>query len=361
MKESGGLRDTSIPVFSIDPGPYGESRGASLLDYWDLIVSRKAFLALTAAVFVALGLIRVFMTPWAYEARVYVLPPGQQAMPEIILPSLTGQLETHRADPLVVFRAFLGHLESRSLRREYFDSAELLAHFVSGNVESNTAQSIFERTFNRNLGVVRSVDRPRQGGPASVSMIAADPELAARWSNEFVRFADRATVDGHIEGLRQTIETRVRALQEEIEGRRNVAARRRVDRVAVLGEAAGIARRLGIRNPSPLLVPGSSPVYMGGTRALEEEIQALSRRESDDPFVPGLRELEERISRLRSVDLAAIPMQAMRIDQAAFNSSFRVRPRILRIMSLALVAGLLLGVGAVIGWDAIQRQRSRDL
>ncbi len=378
MKDTPGSREAPIPVFSIDPGPYFEANQTSLLYYWDLIVFRKAFIALTTAMFGFAGLILIFMMSWEYEALVYVLPPGEQTILEIVLPTIGGGLETHRVDPQAIYKSFLSYLESRSRRREYFDSKELLPQLVSEVDESINVQAVFERRFHEKLNVIREEEYTprnvaRRPGPVTLSMIAPGAELAAQWSNEFVSIANRATVNGYLESLQRRIQTRILALQDEIDGKRSVAQKRRTDRVAVLSEAVLIARRLGIQNPldSPLLLQSretavsvhtqSPPLYMRGGRALQHEIQVLSGRESDDPFIGELRHLEERISRLRNIDLTAISMSAAFVDQAAFPPLLPVSPRILKTIALVLMAGFVLEIAVVIGRDTVRKQRRRDL
>ncbi len=368
--------ESSIPVFSIDPSTaagYFETKQTSLLDYWDLVVSRRVFIALTTAVFGLVGLISTAVMSREYEARIHLLPPAEHEIPEIILPSIGGQLETHSADSQEIYRSFLSLLESRAQQRRYFDENQLLRQLVPESHESADVLSVFASKFHKQLSVVRKGRSSRTEGPLSVTLAAPDPDLAASWLNEFVDFADRNTASAFVENLRRKIQTRLQALHDEIDARRSVARKRRDDRVAVLKEAADIARRLKIENIMDAALTMQSnktavsvhtespPTYMRGTQALRREIEALQKRASDEPFIDDLRPLQERISRLLATDLDAVSLSTVLIDQAAIPEPVPVRPDFLKIIPLALLGGLLLGILVVVVQDSIRKQRRRDV
>ncbi len=52
------------------------------------------------------------------------------------------------------------------------------------------------------------------------------------------------------------------------------------------------------------------------------KISILRKRNSDDAFIPGLRDLQEKIARLRSIRVDEVDVHAVAIDQATFFMNF---------------------------------------
>ena len=56
-----------------------------------------------------------------------------------------------------------------------------------------------------------------------------------------------------------------------------------------------------VQNNQLNITTSNIPLYFRGYRALNTEISFLKSRESDDPFISGLRDLQERLALLRSI------------------------------------------------------------
>jgi LPS O-antigen subunit length determinant protein (WzzB/FepE family) len=121
-----------------------------------------------------------------------------------------------------------------------------------------------------------------------------------------------------ISRLNETDRIEREGIEEKIKTLRNSAKEKRLDRLAVLQEAAEIAHSLEIKNPigyklkkisesglnkSQIFtdISDNAPLlYTRGYEALEAEISSLSNRTSDDPFIPGLRGLLDRLTQLEN-------------------------------------------------------------
>jgi len=233
------------------------------------------------------------------------------------------------------------------------------------------------------------------------------------------------------------------AVEEKISTLRNSAKAKRLDRVAVLKEASGIAHSLDIKDPigyklkkisdsalikSQILtsISNSAPqLYTRGYEAIDAEITSLSNRTIDDPFIPELRGLQDRLKllqhnekiaalkarmdddpfipelrglqeklkllehnrkveqlksrqnddpfitalrdkenelvRLESIHIDPETVKTARLDQAAFPPDKRIKPKRKLIVMLGLMLGLMLGVFVAFFVNFIETQKKKPV
>ncbi len=101
----------------------------------------------------------------------------------------------------------------------------------------------------------------------------------------------------------------------------------------------------------------STPLYYRGYRALNAEINILKNRKSDDPFISGLRDLQEKLALLHSIKIEAEGMYAVTVDQAVYPPKNRIKPNRRLIVSLGTVVGLFLGIFLVFFVSFVQKQK----
>jgi len=134
-------------------------------------------------------------------------------------------------------------------------------------------------------------------------------------------------------------------------------------------EASIIARVLGIKKRVDAtniiqntqmnvdIATASTPLYYLGIEALTAEINILQNRKSDDPFISGLRDLQEQLVLLRSIKIEEEGLHAVTVDQAAYPPKNRIKPDRRLIVSLGTVVGLFLGIFLVFFVSFVQKQK----
>ncbi|MBW6519724.1 MAG: hypothetical protein K0A99_01765 [Desulfoarculaceae bacterium] len=202
-----------------------------------------------------------------------------------------------------------------------------------------------------------------------------------------------------------------KTITDKIAALRVSAKKKRLDRIATLREAAGIAHSLGIKDPILYKldkISGASPgttqimtdlttpapqLYTLGFEALEAEIQSLSARTSDDPFIPELRDLEEQLAILehnrkveqlksrKNDDPFIEPLRdkenelaylesiqndprtviTARLDQAAFPPERRIKPKRPLVVALGLVIGLMGGIFLAFFMNFVASAKARSV
>ena len=201
----------------------------------------------------------------------------------------------------------------------------------------------------------------------SVSIELYDPEVAAQWVNDYVKFMDTETIRLLVENMRNSITNQIRDIEYTIGSKRQMAKQRREDQILQYIEASTIAAKLGVKdrvdatnvvqNNQLNSSTTSTPLYYRGFRALNAEIIILKNRKSDDPFIGGLRDLQESLVLLRSIKIEDEGLHAVSIDQAAYPPKNRIKPNRRLIVSLGTVVGLFLGIFLVFFVSFVQKQK----
>ena len=137
----------------------------------------------------------------------------------------------------------------------------------------------------------------------------------------------------------------------------------RYQEASSIASALGIKRRVDATNiiqnnqRNPDLASATSPLYYLGFEALIAEINVLRSRKSDDPFISGLRDLQEKLALLRSFKIEEEGQHALTVDQAAYPPKNPIKPNRRLIVSLSTVVGFFLGIFLVFLVSFVQKQK----
>lgn len=342
-----------VPVCVV-PYTGGESE-ISLVDLWRIIAARKHIVLLSLLAAVALATVYLFVTEPVYRAEANLLPPQQQDVQALAV-NYHGntELTIERYTPDFVYQAFLKNLRSKGLRREFFDANELAAHYLADSSSTDASMDrVFDKRFNGNL---RAQENNNNASLVVVSFSDSDPMTAARWLNGFIDFSNRRTVRQLLNGVNAAIQAERDRVRYQLESKLKLAAQRRQDRILSLREALSVARALGIESAGGFPVvskndiasievnTAQTPLYMHGVKALEAEITVLDSRKSDEPFVQGLRDLQEKLAFLEGISIERDKVSAVTIDSAGRAPYRMERPNKNLIFVLTVAFGLLIGV-----------------
>jgi len=342
-----------IPVYI---APY-EERGdeISLIDLSRVIAKRKGIILLSFLASMMLAVIYIFFAEPVYKANAYVLPPQQKNIQGLLIDyrDIEG-IDVDRYTPESVYSAFLDNLKSQGARREFFDNHELIKHYAAGeSAKGINADRIFEKLFNERLKV--QIDKQNTSF-VTVSYSDSDAELAAQWTNQIIDFVNKSTVNQLFSDVDSAIQSEIGKARFQLDSKLKFAERRRLDEIIALKEALRIAKALGIqdasafskmaeKNQSGLVVNTAQvPTYMQGTKALELQISVLETRKSDEPFISGFRDLQERRAFLEGISIDADALSAVTIDAVAKTPYRAERPRKLLVIFSAATLGLIIGL-----------------
>lgn len=340
----------------------------NLLDLWHILVSRWRLIFAITGITLAVALAYALLATPIYKAEAYLLPPQNKDVQSLNVQGLsTKESNKELYTPENVYELYILYLKSRALRRKFFDENGILQQLDPEAKASNEVEQVFEEGFNKALSIHRD-----QQDKAIVSVVfeGRDAALAAGWINAFLVRVHEFTVEGLAGGVLQRIANDKRNLEEAVAGKRTLAKQRRLDRIAQLRESLIIAEQLGIRENGLAFASKQQgavavnfldpPVYMMGTKAIKAELETLQARTSDDPFTPGLRDLEEQLASLEGVRIDKDSIKVATFDQLAVPPARPFKPKRKLIVLLALFGGLLLGVFAAFFTEFIEKAKLRD-
>lgn len=213
---------------------------------------------------------------------------------------------------------------------------------------------------------VKNISKTKEIGdlierPYLVSMVGSDAKIIARYLNELIATADKVIIKQMMDAIAQKIAIRldqilierelilnraekdrlsqierineadsqeIREINDQIDRARYRAKQNRLNEIEELIESAKLAKSLGIseNNFSQLTSSGvmvtSSGVmdgpsnsismddlqevpqwYLYGEKALQKRIELLENRPSDDPFIPELIDLKNRLNKVQNNNL----------------------------------------------------------
>ena len=303
----------------------------------------KWLIAGITALATALGVVFALSITPIFEAEAQLVAPRANDVREFQV----GVSEIEYS-PGQVYSRFQSNLESITVRRLFFDE------FIDPVIARNPEHTDFTH-FNESFNELLKVD---VGTITTVAIESTEPEQAAQWVNDWVDFVASYTVNELVEEANQFIETSLRRIDQQLNSRREVIELRRLDRIIRLEEALVIARAMNIQDP--MIESAANQLnmeYMRGARALAAEIDMLRSRESDEPFIADIRNLQERAVLLQNIDLNSSLIRVMRIDQAAEVPTSRKSPNRSLIAAVSLVLGGMIGLFAALILGALRKRQ----
>ena len=336
--------------------PYAQPFEDDTIDLYELWITlwSKRWLVIGVTAVAALGsVVYALLAPQIYKAEALLLPPKAKDVQSLNVKGVPG------ASAAGVFSAFNKNLSSRSLQKKFIEKYDLLDILAPNRTPETRDIEILE-SFSKMMKIENK-------GGFSISMESNDPVFAAKLVNDYVGFFDLETVLQLVSDARNSIQEQIVDIEYKIASKRQMAKQRREDQILRFEEATVIARKLEIKdrvdtntivqNNQLNISTSNTPLYYRGFKALNAEIVFLNNRKSDDPFIAGLRDLQERLALLRSFKFSIKGMHSVHIDQAAYPPKHRIKPNRRLIVSLGTVVGLFLGIFLVFFVSFIQNQK----
>ena len=138
-----------------------------------------------------------------------------------------------------------------------------------------------------------------------------------------------------------------------------MAKLRREDQISRFKEAIIIADSLGLKErvettniiqstTNDLNSDFVTPVYYVGTKALLAEISVLKKRESDDPFIVGFRDLQEELAILKNYNFKNFENFGVKVDQLAYIPKSSIGQSMQMFVLIGLLAGIISSIIIII-------------
>lgn len=321
------------------------------------------------------------MAPRVYKVEAFILPPLSSDIDQLTFSVIRRDVEgvvvaeVNAVAVEDVYGQALTNLQSRSVRRLFFDEHGLLDSLRGQGGEDPEAQKVFSRDFHQRLTVIRG--KKERSDFATISFEGHDPERITSLLNSFLTMVNDYTVAALVQDLYADVGGKKKSIESKIKALRQVAEHRRLDRIAQLQEALYIASQLGVEHRAAISSsvfsrakanPGfavavntaDTPLYLRGTQALQAEIDMLRKRKNDDPFISPLRDLQKELSQLGELQVDPTKVKAFRLDQPAVVPDGPIKPKRILVVALGLVIGLMLGIFVAFLANFIETARQQE-
>lgn len=325
----------------------GTGEGIDLFELVEELWRQKVLIAVTTLVVLAIAVAYALLAKPVYESKVFVQPPTQNDIAQLNY-GRGGDSGLSMITVKDVYDIYLRHLQSESLRREFFRNI-----YLPSLTEDEVIGSQVE-LYNRfqedvlSLGVA-SKDSPNR---FFVKVELVEPQQAAEWVVRYLEMAGRLTEAEVVRDVKADATIKANNLEQQITAAIESARKQREDQIVQLSEALRVAKSIGLEKPPIISNTLSSEVsagmdgslmYMRGTKALEAEIENLHERVSDAPFVNNLRLRQEALAFYRSLQIDPGVVQVYRQDGAIESPDKPIRPKKLLIVILGGCIGIALG------------------
>jgi len=323
-----------------------EEREVDLFDLMEGVWRQRLLVVVVASVITLIAALYVTIATPIYEAKIYLQPALESDIARLNFGRSSHEERLAPISSREVNDAYERNLLSDSLRQEFFQKVYLPS--LGGRVSSASQNGLYAQ-FNGQLQVTIG------SSPAlrtNVTARAKDSHKAAEWAVQYAEMAGEQTKAELVRRVQADFKAAGDNMQRGIDADRLTAKRQREDRIVQLSEALQIARAIGLEKPpiissnlSNELSAGmtGSLLYMRGAKALESEVEGLKNRSSDDPFVAGLRDREQKIDLYRSTNIAADDFRVYRQDGVVDTPDRPVKPKRLLLVLIGMLIGLFVG------------------
>lgn len=352
-----------------------------LVDIWRLLVRWWRWIAAITLLSTALAVAYVLLAPRLYKVEAFVLPPLSSDIDQLAFSVIRRDVEgaviaeVNGVAVEDVYGQALTNLQSRSVRRLFFDEHNLFDLLRDQGDEDVGAQKVFTRDFHQRLTVTRG--KKERSDFTIISLEGSEPERITSLLNSFLTLVNGYSVAAMVQDVHADVGAKRESIVKKISALRQIAEDRRLDRVVQLQEALYIASQLGIdqravfssaafsqtkANPGFGVIVNSAdtPLYLRGTQALQAEIDMLRKRKSDDPFIGPLRNLQKELAQLDEIAIDPTKIKAFRLDQPALKPDAPIKPKRNLVVALGFVLGLMLGIFAAFLANFIETARRSE-
>ena len=351
------------------------------IDLYELSVTlwKNKWIIVSSTIVAVLGsIVFALITPTIYKAESLLLPPKEKDFQALNILEVHKRITTKSEfvslskyfDPETVFSEFKQNLKSRKIQKKFINEKGLMELLFPGQTSKNIDEGVYK-------GFAQLINIESENNLTTLSIEMHDGEIASKLVNDFIEFVNKETIIILVEDLNDKIEHMIRDIKYTIASKRALAERRREDQIIRYSEHAEIAKKLGMvgRVDATNIIQNTqmnanntgirrqttatSPLYYLGYEALMTEIGILRDRKSDDPFITGLRDLQEQLALLNAVNIEKENMSSVHIDEKAFPPISPIKPNRRLIVTIGSLAGMFSGIFLIFFIEYIKTQRKK--
>lgn len=340
---------------------YHQDDEIDLFELFENIWSQKWLVAMVTAVALIAGGAFAFLSTPTYEAKVQLLPPSNKDIIELKNSATPVGSKQFSAED--IYADFVTNLQSNQAKQLFLSQEDVRAYFAK---LASTPESRW-KAFNKAL----TIDLPKKGPVVQVGIAfhLADADIAADFANRYVSLVIQMTRLQLADDFRAEIDSAIEALELQIQNHKSLYVSQIDTELEKLKEALEIANKIGLEEPlktdsildndSTMMVDEIRRLYRLGSRALEAEIQVIRERRENIALTPGIMQLEQKLSLLRSMDVDEEKIFPAKTDLMAMPPEKPIKPKKALILALSVVLGGMLGVMIALIRSAIRNRQAK--
>jgi len=333
----------------------------SLYDLYRVLAKRKKLIAIILALVLVICGIYLLVAPKIYQVTAVLLPPtsGDVYLTNIDIANVTD------FKPDQVFKLYTQELTSNE---RWYDFTKKDKKLFSDASRASLIKNPFVMDKDKNLPndhILLKYDTPHKD--AAVEIV-----------QHYLHFAEQGLITVLTQQITQYINHNTKALELEIQFERDKAKQARMDKIVQLESDLAIAKKLGIVDNLYFNLAGkltgnksgvfniftnnpSTPTYLRGTKVLTAELESLKHRESDDAYIPSLRQKQDQLLKLMKVQFTPALFHPYRLDGEITTPKSPLKPKKTLVLVLGVVLGLFLGIFAAFIAEFVSKAREQDL
>lgn len=317
-----------------------------LVQLFKVVWLQKWLVAIVTLVFTLAAAAYAFSLTAVYEAKSYIAPPTNDDI-SALNSGRTEDLSLKKFTVDEVFKIFLAELQSQEMRQSFFQNVYLPSLAEGADRKADRTYSGFSQSV-----IVAPADKEGMGR-WSVSIQGGDPSNITNLTSLYVEEAARRAEREVMSRVHKELGVLSLDLQTKIGLLRELGERERQDTITRLKESIFIAKAIGLENPLVFTGTGAARLlnqvadirsYMRGRKVLESELKVAEERKSNDPFIPGLRNLQAKLESYQALMSAKPEVWVFDKDSLIQQQAVPIKSRKMFIILVGIILGGMTGL-----------------
>lgn len=316
----------------------------SLIELVRLFYQKKVLIILTTLIGLVLGSLYILVSKPVYEVKTKITPAQQG---DIAALNHARSWNTKKSiDAEQVFLVLNSVLVSEHITNQFFNQFYLPS--LSSKQKDNFSPAQIYASFSKNFALIINPLLPSEHfSKFTVTIRGDNPQQVSLWLKQFINLVKEQTFSVILNDIKQQDLTKTIRLQHQIDSVREIAKLKRQDQIVKLQEQMNIAQLASKEDPS-LFNRTLTKAYPASPGLLDAKIKILSTRQSDDAFIPNLRQLQTKLDSYKSYQVNLNNVSLFHLDGKIDVPNTPIAPRKMLIIMVSLVLGFMAGLFGVI-------------